>query len=218
MECKYCTQKCRCAGRQKNGTERYYCKTCNKYQQKQYLYQAYYGTVNPTIKSLVCESVGIRGISRVLKIAASTMLNRIKAIATHISKPPLLVKQQIVEVDELWTYIGQKDNEYWLAYALNKETREVVDFIIGKRTKGTLKMLIDNILACEPKNIKTDNLTIYKRLIHPNLHRCGAYAINHIERKNLSIRTHIKRLSRRTICFSRSILLLESCLKIYFWG
>ncbi|HWK05691.1 MAG TPA: IS1 family transposase [Puia sp.] len=218
MECKYCTRKCRCAGRQQNGTQRYYCRTCNRYQQNQYLYQAYYGTVNTTIKLLVCESVGVRGISRVLKIAAGTVLNRIKAIATHISKPPMLAKQQIVEVDELWTYIGRKDNEYWLAYALNKETREVVDFIIGKRTKGTLKILIDNILVCEPKKIKTDNLTIYKRLIPPNLHRCGAYCINHIERKNLSIRTHIKRLSRRTICFSRSILILESCLKIYFWG
>jgi insertion element IS1 protein InsB len=39
-----------------------------------------------------------------------------------------------------------------------------------------------------------------------------------IERKNLSIRTDIKRLSRGTICFSRSRIMLENCLKIYFWG
>jgi len=32
-----------------------------------------------------------------------------------------------------------------------------------------------------------------------------------------SIRTHIKRLSRRTICFTRNVLLLFSILKIYFW-
>jgi IS1 family transposase len=121
-------------------------------------------------------------------------------------------------VDELWTYIGRKDNEHWVAYGLDKATGQVVDFIIGKRTKGTLKILIDSLITLQPKQIRTDNLTIYQRLIPKRLHRRSPYYINHIERKNLSIRTHLKRLSRRTICFSRSIFLLESCLKIYFWG
>jgi insertion element IS1 protein InsB len=124
----------------------------------------------------------------------------------------------IFEVDELWTYIARKDNEYWLAYALDRATGQVIDFVLGKRSKATLKILIDDLLALSPKKIRTDRLTLSQRLIPKALHRCGAYCINHIERKNLSIRTHIKRLSRRTIYFSRSIVLLESYLKIYFWG
>ena len=121
------------------------------------------------------------------------------------------------EVDELWTYIGRKDNEYWIAYALNRQTRQVGDFIIGKRTKKTLKELIDRLLLSTPKTIRTDRLTIYQRIIPKEIHRSGSYCINRIERKNLSLRTHLKRLSRRTICFSRSIVMLESCLKLYFW-
>src|SRR5260221_3536315 len=101
MECKYWSKKCRRAGRQKNGTQRYYCKTCKKYQQKAYLYQAYHSTVNTTIKLLVCESVGIRGIGRVLKIAAGTVLNRIKVIAAGILKPPIPQHQTAFEVGEL---------------------------------------------------------------------------------------------------------------------
>jgi insertion element IS1 protein InsB len=134
-----------------------------------------------------------------------------------ISKPAFLADQPTFEVDELWTYIGRKDNEYWLAYALDRTTRQVIDFVVGKRTKATLKVLIDNLVKLTPKRIRTDRLTHYQRLIPKPLHRFGAYGINHIERKNLSIRTHLKRLSRRTICFSRSVVLLESCLKIYFW-
>ena len=218
MNCKYCSQKCRRSGRHKNGLQRYYCKVCKKYQQKEYLYQACTGTTNEMIKLLVCEGVGIRGIARVMKIAVNTVLNRIKMIAGNISKPDISPGQHIFEVDELWTYIGRKDNEYWLAYALDRATGQVVDFVIGKRTKATLKILIDSLLAVSPQKIRTDRLTLYQRLIPQALHRCGAYCINHIERKNPSIRTHIKRLSRRTICFSRSILSLESCLKIYFWG
>jgi insertion element IS1 protein InsB len=169
------------------------------------------------ISELVCEGVGVRGIGRVLKISINTVVSRIKAIAADIKNPPTLQDQPAFEVDELWTYIGHKANEYWLAYALNKTNGQVVDFVIGKRTKATLKGLIDNLLASGVKKIRTDKLTIYQRLIPKTIHRCGAYCINHIERKNLSIRTHLKRLSRRTICFSRSTEMLENCLKIYFW-
>ncbi|MBS1665188.1 MAG: hypothetical protein JST68_29350 [Bacteroidetes bacterium] len=42
--------------------------------------------------------------------------------------------------------------------------------------------------------------------------------INRSERKNLTLRTHLKRLSCRTFCFSKSLSMLESCLKLYFWG
>ncbi|HWK02415.1 MAG TPA: IS1 family transposase [Puia sp.] len=101
---------------------------------------------------------------------------------------------------------------------LNSRPGNVVDFVIGKRTKATLRTLIDSLLETGVKKIRTDRLTHYQRLIPRKMHHYSAYAINHIERMNLNIRTHIKRLSRRTICFSRSMLLLESCLKIYFWG
>jgi insertion element IS1 protein InsB len=218
MDCKYCTRPCRRSGRQNNGSQRYYCVTCKKSQQKTYLYKAYHGAIDKNIKLLVCESVCIRGIGRILSISTNTVLSRIKKIASRISKPASAEGQTIFEVDELWTYIARKDNEYWLAYGINKTTGKVMDFVVGKRNKTTLKILIDSLLQSSPKKIRTDKLTIYQRLIPRAIHQYGAYCINLIERKNLSIRTHIKRLSRRTICFNRSIVLLESCLKIYFWG
>src|ERR1700743_1171730 len=218
MNCQYCNRTCQKAGRQRNGAQKLYCNICQKSQQQAYQYRACQGSINDTITSLVCESVCIRGIARVLRIANNTVLSRIKAIADKISKPAFLRDQSTFEVDELWTYIGRKDNEYWLAYGLDRTTRQVIDFVVGKRTKATLKMLIDNLLKLTPNRIRTDRLTHYQRLIPKPLHRFGAYGINHIEPKNLSIRTHLKRLSRRTICFSRSITILESCLKIYFWA
>jgi insertion element IS1 protein InsB len=218
MQCQVCNNNCQKAGRQKNGAQKLYCTVCKKYGQATYQYKAYQNGVDPMISQLVCESAGIRGISRILKIGVNTVLRRIRRIAARIDRPIIVRYDAIFEVDELWTYIGRKDNEYWLAYALDRATGQVIDFVLGKRTKSTLKILIDNLLAVSPKKIRTDRLTHYQRLIPKALHRCGAYCINHIERKNLSIRTHIKRLSRRTICFSRSALLLESCLKIYFWG
>ncbi|MBX9732877.1 MAG: IS1 family transposase [Chitinophagaceae bacterium] len=58
----------------------------------------------------------------------------------------------------------------------------------------------------------------YRYLIPKEIHSTKYRGINHIEQKNLSIRTHLKRLNRRTICFSRSLVVLNAVLRIYFWG
>jgi IS1 family transposase len=134
-----------------------------------------------------------------------------------IANPPIRLQQANVEIDELRTIIGNKQNQYWIAYALNRSTGEVMDFIVGKRSKRTLRMLVNTLLLSGAEKISTDRLNIYRSLIPGEVHDDKRYDTNRIERKNLSIRTHIKRLSRRTICFSRSRVMLESCLKIYFW-
>ena len=217
MQCQFCKEKCQKAGKQRNGAQKLYCKGCRKYQQVSYQYIACQSHVDSMVSQLVCESVGVRGIARVLRIGINTVVRRIIFIANGISKPPIPSGRPVFEVDELWTYIGRKENEYWLVYALDRNTRQVMDFVIGKRTKATLKILIDNLLVSGVRKIRTDKLRIYQRLIPKGIHCYGQYCTNRIERKNLSIRTHLKRLGRRTICFNRSAWMLESCLKIYFW-
>jgi insertion element IS1 protein InsB len=217
MKCQYCDATCQKAGRQKSGAQKLYCKGCKKYQQIVYRNKACESGRSAMITSLLCEGVGIRGIGRVLKICTNTVLRKIKEVAAATKKPAIIMNQTEFEVDELRTYVGRKSNECWLAYALNKQTGAVIDFVIGRRSKRTLRMLINTLLMSGVQKIRTDDLNIYRTLIPVKRHIHGAYCINHIERKNLSIRTHIKRLSRRTICFSRSMAMLESCMRVYFW-
>ena len=217
MECKVCRSKCCKAGRQKNGRQRYYCKDCGKYQQADYKYSAYKSDVTKLIPVLVCESVSVRGISRILKIGLATVIRKIKAVAKNISKPCIPLKKEAFELDEVRTYICKKENQCWIAYALCSKTKRVIDFVIGKRSKRTLRTIVNTLLISGVKTIKTDKLNIYQALIPSARHISNAYNINHIVRNNLNLRTHLKRLSRRTICFSKSIAMLEACLKIYFW-
>ncbi|MBL7731999.1 MAG: hypothetical protein JNM88_12535 [Chitinophagaceae bacterium] len=81
MECKYCGKECQKAGRQKTGTQKYYCSSCKKYQQKEYRYIACRPGVTALIPKLVCNSFGIRGIARVLQIAVNTAVKQILCIA-----------------------------------------------------------------------------------------------------------------------------------------
>jgi insertion element IS1 protein InsB len=102
-------------------------------------------------------------------------------------------------------------------YAIDRESKKVVDYKTGKRTKKNIKRVTDTLLLAECKQIHTDGLDIYGFVIPKKVHRVKRYGTNGIERKNLSLRTHLKRLNRKTICYSKSLLMLEACLKIYFW-
>jgi insertion element IS1 protein InsB len=218
MECQYCKGKCQKAGRQKNGTQKFYCGHCKKYQQGAYRYRACMAGTIRMIPLLVCESVGIRSIGRILKIATATVLRKILVAATAITKPPVPLNRPAFEMDELRTFLGHKGNQYWIAYAICPSTKTVIDFAVGKRSKRTLKMVVNTLLLSGVGLIKTDKLNIYQSLIPAERHCRAIYGTNHIERYNLNLRTHLKRLGRRTICFSKSRTMLEACVKIYFWG
>ena len=203
------------AEKQKNGSQKLYCTTCNKYQQSSCIYAACNENVVSMIPKLVCESVSIRGISRLLKIATSTVIRKIKGIASQLIKPAIPINREAFELDEMRTYEKRKKDQYWMAYALCSETKEVMDFVVGRRSKRTLRMIVNTLLLSGVGTIKTDNLNIYQSLIPKQRHVSAAYNINHIERNNLNL--HLKRLSRRTICFSKSVIMLTACIKIYFW-
>ena len=132
MECNYCNRRCWRAGRQKKGIQRFYCATCKKYQQFYYQYKACAASTSCRIKALVRESVGVRGIARILGIARQTVFNKIRLIAEAIGRPGDRWGQVSLEVDELWTYFNRKENEYLVAYAIDRRTRSVVDFVVGE--------------------------------------------------------------------------------------
>ncbi|WP_436516255.1 IS1 family transposase [Ekhidna sp. To15] len=117
----------------------------------------------------------------------------------------------------MYTFIGSKTKPIWIVVALERETRKVVDFYVGPRTKRSLRMVVNTLLASETTQLTTDRLNLYKTLIPEQLHNLERYANNHVERMNLNTRTHLKRLSRRSICFSKQKDMLIACLIIYFW-
>lgn len=67
------------------------------------------------------------------------------------------------------TYTGSKQNQFCIAYALCNATKMVIDFVVGKRNKRTLKMLINTLLLSNVTNIKTDKFNIYQSIIPKNI-------------------------------------------------
>jgi insertion element IS1 protein InsB len=220
MECRQCKKSCVKAGFQKNGTQKYWCKPCNKYQQRSYQTPAFYpdNTLNTRIVALLREGISMRGMARFLGVTLKTVIERVKRISQQIKRPVSICRDRIYEIDELWTFVGHKRNEAWVMYAMDRKSKEVIDLKVGARTKDNVKSITDTTVALTPRAVCTDGMRVYQQFIPKNIHRIGLPHTRHIERNNLNLRTHLKRLSRKTICFSRSIEILEACLKIYFWG
>ncbi len=196
--------------------QRYKCKNCNKTYINNYKYNGYKIDINHKIAILTKESCGIRSISRILRISKTTVIKKIKAIAYKLSQP-IISQHKFFEIDELRTYIKSKTTLQWVVLAYEKQSKQVVSINVGSRTNKTLKQVLQTVVNANPIKIYTDGLANYKYLLPPALHSIKQFGTNRIERVNLNLRTHLKRLGRRTICYSKSVAMLLACIKIYFW-
>jgi len=77
-------------------------------------------------------------------------------------------------------------------------------YVFGKRKDIVFKELKALLIPLKIKRFYTDDWGAYERYIESNKHEVGKCNTQKIERKNLNLRTWIKRLTRKTICFSKS--------------
>lgn len=61
----------------------------------------------------------------------------------------------------------------------------------------------------------SDGWGAYERHIDPELHTVGKRYTQKIERKHLTLRMRIKRLARKTICFSKSVVMHDAVIGLF---
>jgi insertion element IS1 protein InsB len=109
------------------------------------------------------------------------------------------------EVDEMWSFVGHKKAPRWLWHAIDHCTGSVLAYVFGRRQD---EVFVELKRLLEPFGITryyTDHWGAYERHLTGEEHCPGKHNTQTIERKHLTLRTRIKRLARKTICFSKSI-------------
>lgn len=217
MKCNYCSKNSLVKKGKRCYKQRFRCNNCGKCQQESYIYKLYDITDDKLLKQLNAESVGILSIGRILGYSHGTIQRRILYLRSKVTKPIYCENRQIYELDEMCTYIGKNNpsNYHWIAYAINRKNNQVMDITFGARSSENLGKVVNTLKIQNPLKIITDKLAAYPKLIKPFDHDTKRYANNKIERCNLTLRTHLKRLSRRTICYSKSPKMLEACVILY---
>ena len=68
-----------------------------------------------------------------------------------------------LEIDEFWTFVGNKSNKVWLVYAYHRESGEIVAYVWGKRDLATARALKQRLkeLRVTYDRIATDDWTAF---------------------------------------------------------
>jgi IS1 family transposase/transposase-like protein len=203
------------------GKQRYYCKntSCNHGSFiLDYTNIGYDLEVKEKIIEMAINGSGIRDTARVLGIDKNTVISDLKkrelelenvntTLLKQLNPETIVVEIQRVdeaELDEMWSFVGNKKQQRRLWHAIDHNTGLILAYVFGAR-KDEVFLKLKELLA--PFNIKTfytDYLGIYERHLKPNERVMGKQFMQKIERIHLTLRTRIKRLTRKTICFSKS--------------
>lgn len=119
------------------------------------------------------------------------------------------------EADEFWSYVGKKANQRWTWYALDRETGVILAHQNGRRTDEMCEHLIAKLDIFPITAYYTDNWQSYAKYIPEEQHYIGKKDTWKIERTNLNFRTHLKRLHRKTLCFSKNEAMHDKVIGLY---
>ncbi|KAA6342362.1 hypothetical protein EZS27_001726 [termite gut metagenome] len=119
------------------------------------------------------------------------------------------------EMDEFWSFVGNKGNQRWTWYAIERRSGCILAWHNGKRTDKDFLILWNSLKVFDIAKYHTDDWGTYSKYIPPDKLRVGKDKTWKIERKNLNFRTHLKRLNRKTICFSKNETVHDNVIGMY---
>lgn len=197
---------------------------------RSYTYRAYQPEVQSQIHDMALNGSGIRDTARVLKISPTTVIEHLK------KKPQLKVVNQSrlaqldlskttielgqwqnpeAEADEMWSFVQSKQQQRWLWHAIDHETREILAYVFADHKDAAFLELKALLAPFGITQWYTDDWGAYSRHLNREEHTIGKTNTQRIERKHLTLRTRIKRLARRTICFSKSLVMHDTVIGLF---
>ncbi len=215
--CRYChSSKCIRKGKRGNAV-RMCCKTCGKHQQTDYVNQNYTEVDENNVRKHHNEGLGIRSISRILKIPATSVQMLMERKAAKLNLPKPTKENRIYLVDELQTFVGRNKESHrrYVFSAMDKRTGEIVAVTTGRRNQKTIREVTDQLCTLKPKRIITDGWNGYASLIPETIHKITEFGINRLERLHLNLRQRLKRLSRKTMSWNKSERMLAVSVRLY---
>ncbi|MGZ9056450.1 IS1 family transposase, partial [Methylomagnum sp.] len=216
--CRYCNSPEVVRYGTQSGHDRFRCKACRRIFKTEYTYRAYEPGVKEQIRPMALNGSGVRDTSRVLGIGKGTVISDLKKSAAEVvDVNPHIGVQEIapevrhlfdspreVQIDEQWSYVGNKGCQRWLWRAIDAATGVTLSFVFGRRQDEFCERLMAKLKVFNIQKYYTDDWGGYSRFIPESKHVIGKVNTQKIENRNLLLRTRIKRLARRTICFSKS--------------
>lgn len=128
-------------------------------------------------------------------------------------------KGEVLELDELCSFVYEKRRKRWIWLALCRRTRQVVAYAVGNRDEQSCQKLWE----CIPESYReglfySDFWESCQKVFPEYRHRAvgkQSGETSHVERWNCTLRQRLGRFVRKTLSFSKSEQMHEICLVLY---
>lgn len=121
------------------------------------------------IKRVLLERISLEGVCRAFEVSMPWLLefidDLIKELPQNLNAEVVAEDDEIevvvFEADELWSYVGSKENPQWLWLVMHSKTRQIIAMQVGPRNKQTAEKLFYKLpepLKKKPNTILTTSL------------------------------------------------------------
>ena len=166
------------------------------------------------INKLLLEKIPLAGVARVAGVSEAWLqkyVNQKYAAVPRVVSVMEKPKGHItIECDEMWSFVGSKDNKQWIWLATDRDTHECVGCFVGSRDRAGAHGLWNSLPGVyrQCAVTYTDFWASYDEIFPDTRHRSVGKETgetNHIERLNCTFRQRISRLVRETLSFSKNL-------------
>ena len=122
---------------------------------------------------------------------------------------------EAAEGEEMWSVVKSKAHQRWLWHALDHLSGMVLASAFGRRADTVCVELPKRLKPCGLEHCYPDGAGVSDRHLPTAVHPMGKANTQQIERKPLTLPTRIKRLARKTICFSKSVFMHDTVIGLF---
>ena len=124
-----------------------------------------------------------------------------------------------IQLDEMWSFVGNKENKQWIWVAYCPAIKQVLAFHIGGRGKADAQKLLDKLPDRVVTNCQfaTDYWEAYAQTVPAEQHHQSKALTNFIEGYFTGVRARISRLVRKNVSFSKKLENHVAAIGYLFW-
>jgi IS1 family transposase len=183
-----------------NGKQNYRCLKCSR----QFVLEPSQKIIDEKTKDLIrrvlLERISLEGVCRAFEVSMPWLLEFIDGLIAEL--PENLnaevvaeddeIEVVVLEADELWSYVGSKENPQWLWLVMHSKTRQIVAMQVGARNKQTAEKLFFKLpepLKKKPNTILTTSLCTTKQFPAGNIALLEKNPVRLLTLKDLTARS-----------------------------
>ncbi|MBE9053506.1 IS1 family transposase [Nostocales cyanobacterium LEGE 11386] len=202
------------------GKQRFKCQNCGRQFVESPTRQPIDNSTHQLIDKLLLERLSLAAIVRVTGVSLRWLQYYVNQKYYQVPKSVEVTKKNpgklIIQLDEMWSYVGSKSNKQWIWLAIDATTREIVGVYVGvseaplkeARSSQSAKQLWQSLppVYRQYAICYTDFWEAYEQILPSKRHKAvgkDSGKTSYIERFNNTLRQRVGRLVRKTLSFSK---------------